>query len=772
MSPAASPADGTELLVVRSNPATDGTRPFAADSAKATQRFIAPPRISQMLAEQHGLFDSPGISPLGTHEAYNRIVAADNHVADVKEPPTVTSFPVDYIYDPLAAGATLSIPGASVTIPFVGGDSAHPVSFVLELATQGATVFPTTPGSTARLVLGPAVTGEADMSCSLVPQALDDTRPLLGLWKDMDQARRDALRNGARTGLLWQFTPRRKLRFVHAVRQPVQPAAVNIGGDPSQPAISVASTLGHTDVAISGPVTWDVSSTSKVDLMANRHEIVEDPSAPDGVRRYDTIEAAFTLTDKALSSDGPGLTGTHQVGDTRARRVDYWTIATSAFTEHFAGTTRVTMPTSGPVLIDARAISPNSETVSLPGGPTFTRSTPTTSGDYEVDPDAGTIQRSLGSSIPAGAQVEVTYLPRVTWDSRQDAFGKGLPAANGFVAGTAAIRIPTRSHPEGLAVTEIVPTFAWRNGRRSNQINSSRRGGGLRVYLQRPWYSSGDDELLGVLVPNSWVGLPAGTASAFPQFLTQIARDPIWNTKAPQPGLSLFDGYATTDLATLVEAPTSIVGIVGYPVRWNAERQLWYSDILIDPGTSYFPFVRLALARYQPHSLREPQHGKSVGTTAISRVVTADFAQLAPDRLATVTYPNGPGQPVALTITGTSFIPSSAARIAARVVVAVQTCPQGHTGDDLAWQDVPGGLHTAFASVAADGTATWTFASIPYPTNRGTAVRLVLREIDKTQTGNGFPFPILPLVPGAPTATIPVGHTPYADSIILANATT
>ena len=45
-------------------------------------------------------------------------------------------------------------------------------------------------------------------------------------------------------------------------------------------------------------------------------------------------------------------------------------------------------------------------------------------------------------------------------------------------------------------------------------------------------------------------------------------------------------------------------------------------------GPTYVPFVRLALVRYQPHALDDAR---------ISRVVLAGFAQLTPDRVATVT---------------------------------------------------------------------------------------------------------------------------------------
>ena len=37
--------------------------------------------------------------------------------------------------------------------------------------------------------------------------------------------------------------------------------------------------------------------------------------------------------------------------------------------------------------------------------------------------------------------------------------------------------------------------------------------------------------------------------------------------------------------------------------EFDQVRKLWYCDLQLDAGTSYFPFVKLALARYQPHSI-------------------------------------------------------------------------------------------------------------------------------------------------------------------------
>ncbi len=63
-------------------------------------------------------------------------------------------------------------------------------------------------------------------------------------------------------------------------------------------------------------------------------------------------------------------------------------------------------------------------------------------------------------------------------------------------------------------------------------------------------------------------------------------------------------------------------------MRWDAERGVWYADLVVDPGLVYEPFISLALARRQP---------VPVSGAHLSAIVQAEFAQLAPDRLVTVT---------------------------------------------------------------------------------------------------------------------------------------
>jgi hypothetical protein len=63
--------------------------------------------------------------------------------------------------------------------------------------------------------------------------------------------------------------------------------------------------------------------------------------------------------------------------------------------------------------------------------------------------------------------------------------------------------------------------------------------------------------------------------------------------------------------------------VAPHDVFYDEERRRWYCDIEVDQGASYWPFIRLALARYQP---------ASIAGAHLSQVVLADFMPLAADR--------------------------------------------------------------------------------------------------------------------------------------------
>jgi hypothetical protein len=218
------------------------------------------------------------------------------------------------------------------------------------------------------------------------------------------------------------------------------------------------------------------------------------------------------------------------------------------------------------------------------------------------------------------------------------------------------VNVPASARPPSVSVRYVVPTFGWERMESTNLVRSVRYGGGLRVYLDRPWYESGEGELLGVVL---WRGGPPTNLERehWKLFVTQWGADPTWQTEPIWPSMpsntNFSQAVAGEDLLRLEEnvpkksdgAP-GLVGVAGHEVAWDAQRKLWYCDITVDCPT-YSPFVRLALARYQPNAITEAK---------LSRVVLTDFVQLTPDRSVLVSA--DPYRPRELRMTVTGSAPS------------------------------------------------------------------------------------------------------------------
>jgi hypothetical protein len=153
--------------------------------------------------------------------------------------------------------------------------------------------------------------------------------------------------------------------------------------------------------------------------------------------------------------------------------------------------------------------------------------------------------------------------------------------------------------------------------------------------------------------------------------------------------------------------------VVGHNVAFDTNRQLWYCDILMDPGDAYFPFVRLALVRYQP---------ESVADAHLSRVVVADFVQLLPDRSASVTFDPIDQTALDLAITGITYTGPGAVIMTA----TLQTQPPG--GGDLAW--VPATVFPLAPRTFGGPDTLWT-SPITLPSPRGSRpFRLLIEEFE------------------------------------------
>lgn len=204
------------------------------------------------------------------------------------------------------------------------------------------------------------------------------------------------------------------------------------------------------------------------------------------------------------------------------------------------------------------------------------------------------------------------------------------------------VNLLATARPAPPEILYVVPLMHWEKSDGDEVMEHHRNGGGLRVYMKRPWFSSGEGEELAIILraANTKPGmlrLP-GNPDYSPWF-TQWAIDPIHPSKpSTQNGPQFSDfgfNHGTDRNLEYPNLENARTDVVTYPVSFDKERQLWYADISINPGAMYFPFVRLLIARYQKHALRQSSHD-----VCLSPVVKADFIQLLPDRRTKVEFRN------------------------------------------------------------------------------------------------------------------------------------
>jgi hypothetical protein len=420
------------------------------------------------------------------------------------------------------------------------------------------------------------------------------------------------LRAEAMAGSNWTMTPWRDVTLVHATQQPV--CLPSMSGIAVQRELGAQfALLGADAVRLHGP------STGKFEIVGAWDEWIDDPAQPaprrkdhqaqlseirldenhrnefvlqeaiDAQNAFEPVGGQVTAADVAKR---PALAGNrHEFGDTRFRFVRYHLRAATRFREY------------------------------LPPD--------------VYNKDAGALITRDGPLVQAHL-INVRSLPLLNIDS--DPGAPMLEATGHGATGLPGVIIKASAPPTVPELVYTVPTFLWdRPAPNAGTVQSTRHGNGLRVYLDRPWFSSGDGELLGVVIRGNEVAFKGIEASMLP-FVTQWGRDPIWDSGAPstQSRVSDFPAAVASEPVTLLEAPDTMVWVVGHRVHFDAARQLWYCDIELNPGATYMPFVRLALVRYQPNAIEQAK---------VSKVVLGEFAQVLPRRSAVLNW-----QAAALTV--------------------------------------------------------------------------------------------------------------------------
>jgi hypothetical protein len=785
------PGSQLERLVIRTFNDQESKDNDPADLS-ASDRFIAPPSTGVEVGERLGMFDDAQGKLITSAAMYNLIGQRDqgrfNQVqvqvaGQLKEFPLESGQTIDilpYLPDVLARGAALrdlpgSVdfslgqvepgngpgapvnytplvdanprPGSATLVSFDGqGDWQKLLPFRLAL-TDGSQPPDWDPaGRVLTVSLPKAFQGLVPLSSYLLP---DDLK-LMGVWQwlreaidlsvlflpdippldpDLDAEKIAHLLQRAVEGGHWMITPPRILTLVHAVQQPLghpQFSALSVqhqpygskdawgivdeklNPDPNvlQTAPEAAPTAGSELAPITawrkpgapeayllGGLQIHAASTEKIDLLAEWSNPVDDPSQPrqpgQDYQQINTVQADEIPIPS--TKEGYIITGS---GTANYRRLAYYDA------DH-------------DLLCFVRD---GDELGNLESGEVI----------YGDSAPRHYFNNTQYHRVRYTAQATSRFREYFAHDQNLD-FTRQSEAV--------WVDVPASARPLAPRLDYIVPTFGWQRQTQTNMKRSVRFSGGLRIYLERPWFSSGAGELLGAVVYDYRNG-SLGDRELWKPYITQWGADPIWTA----PGLSQLPSPYNFPNATASEDDLSLPGnvpgrvaVAGFKVDFDYERQKWFADINVDfYSQAYTPFIRLALARYQPCALPDSK---------LSAAVLADYAQLTPERAAVVTV--DPYHPRLLRLTVSGPAPSGPAptivgpqptdpvHVPTQVEVALQQRNPAVQGD-LGWQDAPAttAAITSLTFTDPTGLVRWTgtvqFASLP-PAGQ---YRLLVREYE------------------------------------------
>lgn len=690
------PGESLGKLVIRGN--------FDQESGDVSERVIAPPRMAQSLAEHHGLLDTGGVpdkTKYGLIAARESAVYPEAGLIDVGQP-------VPFLPDVTSRGASLvvldgplALKGQSTAFSFSNGftwPDWRP--FTLQLR-PGAPAFQIDAGSRiVRVRLDKADEVTLKLSSTMVAGDL----PLFGLFgwlgEHFNGPVSAALQALITAGRVWAFTPFQEVSCVYAVRQPLLPPTMST---------SASRKPGETVALIGGGMTFSRKSTGKLVMTASWTEPVDKGPETGAPSTRDIAMKPFDIPLTPSSTpDILEFNRRHEFGDTKHRRVGYRALATSRFAEHFrVREVHKIAALDTPVTFSSAGIEPGSVRVSNIGnGNVYSEAS------YVVDHAGGKIAFKSGSFAPTQSVI-VELLPTVT-----------RPGPD-----PAVTVVRSSARPAAPRVAEVLPIFKWETTKAGKKTTSSRSASAFRVFLERPWFSSGEGELLGAL---TWPAARTPTTSAIPegiaQYVSDWGADPIYGGK-PLPSMhprpttfsNSNNDMRRNDLA-LDERDGLFADVAGHVVKFDVARDLWYADVALDPGRAYTPMVRLALARYQP---------ASVFGVELSRVVLCDILQIAAGR--TVTVMRGASKRIdSVTMTGYSYENGPYGDDGpGRAQVVLERRDPRYADQALGWRQVS--VKTMSATTTNLGVTTWKCGRIDIPKGSD-SFRLAIQQFERSRT--------------------------------------
>lgn len=665
-----------------------------------SERHLLPPKTSQLEAELDGRFDElmRGGDPTARRRAYatalkERGTLYHTAIPDLNDPNRLIPQPGVH----LETGVTVD-PGQAVTLEFLQQSPEHqPAAGQYIRHDTDQLVLPYLPDSMARGVA--LVFYEAGTDHHLADRRVLQSvvLPYSGSWP-MIEGLRLVLRSGAELAAV---------RDGNQVRVTLPPG--------EQVGVAVSSVL-------------DAEHLAKLGLW--RHHAVHDPAVSDADRKV--LERAALdgwlwwltpSTDLRLVNATPGpakppmittLTSPPRIGHSVTAELR------GALDVHGASTDGVELRAEWVDIVDD------------PAAPLPTRvdrkalvrklvigADETTSALTTMKPDAPprhseVPERPVVHTLPDGAYRSVDYQLHGTSRYREFFERHELPGPDDVTAAGNVVRVRHLNSvpPPPPIVHDVLPMFFWEEQHEPKHPFARRRirRGGVRIWLDRPWYVSGEDEMLGIVAAtdpvrsdeDGWKVLRDQTSAwgrdptrYGPALLaaTELPAVPRWEqrllTLGVDPRRRSGQPYDRVPLQTNGQN----FQIYLYRPEFHAERGRWFVDVRLDAPGAAWPFVRLNVVRYQPNSI-----GRDFTRSAD---VNTDFVQLPSERIATLSRPDAGS--VRVTVSGAFGTDLSVAAalaahngdLAAAALAMVQANRtvratlqlDGPSGSDLGWTD-------------------------------------------------------------------------------------
>lgn len=681
------------------------------------ERHVVAPKASLQCVEWHGLLDAAvGSTDQAVQDTVYELAARESGSLDDPSQPnvrleTVRSPAADpenpartalhtgervqlpYLPDPLSIGAVfLDLPGTPPGEPFTvrwGGEVWHrPESFRLRLAEGNAPPHFDEASRVLTVSLPKGVVAPVRM-CSLIdfdedvmgmaswcreipqppPRLAPETEEEAAARQAEEVRRADHALEVAAAGRHWMFTPWQDLTLVHAVQQPLRAPVLRLT-DLATPRAS-----GATAEHLAGTVALDEASTDRIDVVAEWTEVTD--AGPTGRDTRTTAVPVFGLLTAGVSREGV------PEAEPSLLRNGVLTFSTQAAEE--------------------RSKASGGKIPPVPEKHEF--------GD--------TKHRTVRYRPLAGSRFGDYFPPQFA-----------TPGHNALtVQGEATEHsVPSSAPPTAPRVLYCVPTLALEEDSDApDAVVHRRRGGGIRVYLGRPWFSSGDGELLGVVLGEPPGGDPASVRDAH---VTLMGRDPVHRSApvvAPTPEVFTNAVRQSPPLPLATPSGPLTVTVMGFAPQFDdsVEGGRWFCDLELDTKDACLPFVRLALVRYQPDAVTGAEK---------SPVVLADLVRTLPDRELRVRT----GESLDVSVTGPSWDPTGS--LPPRITATLQRRHGAVTDEDLGWVDVEDTVTELTSIDAESATRPFYTGQVPVPSaRRGGPLRLLVVETEGIPADGSVP---------------------------------